>query len=120
MAGEYSASPVEIAREAYEMGATRVEIRDWRVCEDDRTLHGGWLVAATYSNRWDGSDSKPDYYHRKAFADWWAPAEHRNDGMRTTETAAEKGIRLGPDAAAAALREFAALPDLAQRLQEAR
>lgn len=114
--GWHQADNAACARTVYESGAVLVANCDWRTSEDGRTLAGGWLVAATYRAGSIGAD----YYHRAAFAQWWAPAEHRNDGARVTETAAEKGMRLGADAAAAALREFAALPDLAIRLMEAR
>lgn len=115
-AGWHHAEAADIAREAYERAAVRVRNMDWRVSEDGRTLAGGWIVAGTYSPLTTGRD----FYVRKAFADWYAPAEHRNDGMRVTETAAEKGVREGPEAVAKALLEFAALPDLAIRLLEAR
>lgn len=95
--------------EVLELAAKRLEARDWRTHWEDGRITAGWLVGATFVN-----DLGREYAARTAFEDWWSPGEFRADGLRTNETAGEKGVRLGPDAAAAAIREF-----LATQLQEA-
>jgi hypothetical protein len=95
----------------YRLAATRVANLSWHVSENGRALHYGWLP---------GSMFHPDlpigqeYAARRAFSDWWSPAEYRNDGLRTNETASEKGQRLGHKATAAALLEFADLQETGQ------
>jgi len=86
-------------REIITQGAERLAANDWRAGWPSI----GWLVGVTYTG-----NSGEEYAARKAFADWWAPAEYRNDGERVSETAAEKGLRLGLEATVAAMREFCA------------
>lgn len=87
-----------------ETAANRIEAGDWRAHSDGRRLSAGWLVGATFCN-----DMGAEYAARRAFAEWWAPGEYRNDGGRVNETAGERGERLGAIATAAALRQFVAL-----------
>jgi hypothetical protein len=75
----------------------------WEDTRGDK-LACGWLVGACFSPGPDGG-----YTARAAFGEFWAPAEYRNDGARVSESADEKGQRLGRAAAVAAMREFAAM-----------
>ena len=74
-----------------------------------KEFNTGWLVHATYQATGAHRNPKPnaDYAPRAEFAEWFAPAITRNDGLRTSETAAEKGLRIGADATHAAMRRFA-------------
>lgn len=73
----------------------------WEERPSDEHLPQGWIVGAIFDR-----DLGADYTARKLFADWWAPGTWRNDGLRTAETADEKGRRLGRAATVAALRTF--------------
>lgn len=66
-------------------------------------LQGAWLVGAVYSG-----NAGHDYAARNAFSGWWAPGEFRADGLRTNETADDRGRRIGRAATVAAMREFIA------------
>lgn len=90
-------------REVITLAARRIENGDWRAHVQSERLGAGWLVGATFVG-----DMGAEYAARKAFRDWWAPAAYRNDGMLLTETADEKGQRLGARCAVVALRDFAA------------
>lgn len=85
-------------REIIAQGAERLAANDWRAGWPSM----GWLVGVTFTG-----NAGEEYAARKAFADWWAPAEHRNDGMRISETATEKGMRMGRARTVAAMRAFA-------------
>lgn len=95
-------------RDLVEQAAQRLEAGQWfeQSPKGDR-LCGAWLVGA-----FDIRDPAREYAARAAFGEWWSPAEHRADGLRTSETACEKGMRLGRRQAVAALRAFVAtLPE---------
>lgn len=91
-------------QEILQLAARRVETGDWRAHSENGRLSAGWLVGATFCD-----DMGAEYAARKAFSDWWSPGHFRNDGARINETAGEKGQRLGAQATARALREFAAM-----------
>ncbi len=93
----------------YRLAAQRVANLTWHVSESGNSLHSGWLPGAMFHP--DLPIGK-EYKARRAFSDWWAPGEYRADGLRTNETAAEKGQRLGHKATAAALLHFAAIEGL--------
>jgi hypothetical protein len=87
-----------------ERAALRVESGNWRVCDDSGRLHSGWIIAAFYESTGLGIE----YRAAAGFREFFAPAIHRNDGLRTSESAADKGMRLGRPAAAAAIRAYGA------------
>ena len=87
-------------KEIIELGANRLENNHWMAGNFDSI---GWLVGVTYVD-----NPGREYAARKAFGDWFAPDEYRNDGMLISETAAEKGLRIGRAETVKAMREFAA------------
>ena len=75
----------------------------WQDSPLTERLPSGWLVGATFCGK-----CGLEYQTRRAFGDWWIPGEYRADGLRTNETADERGQRLGRRCAVVALRDFAA------------